>query len=185
MKIAVSGAHSTGKTTFLKAVRLRLDALNVDYQLVPDLALSCPLPILFRHTPESALWIVARGISEEISAISKSTLTLIDRPVIDAWAYLMASNHEYGNKDSPVLRTLVNSIESWVATYDIVYRTVINEGIPIDVKLGRYGDAIYRSKVGDCIEAACQRFTVVSRPLLSSDTSSEVDWLVAEIQSND
>jgi hypothetical protein len=85
MKIAISGAHSTGKSTALKVAREHLERKGYAVRLVSGLAVKCPLPILRDHTPESSLWIAATGVSTEIECEAKSDIVLVDRPVIDAW----------------------------------------------------------------------------------------------------
>jgi AAA domain len=90
MKIAISGTHSTGKSTALQSARDYLLNRGLDVAIVSDLAIKCPLPILRQHTPQSALWIAAQGVCSEIASASRSKIVLVDRPVIDAWGYMRA-----------------------------------------------------------------------------------------------
>jgi adenylylsulfate kinase-like enzyme len=71
MKIAVTGTHSTGKTTFINAVREELQGQGYRVAVVSDLgeeALNRGFPILYQHTPESTLWIMTTGIARELEA---------------------------------------------------------------------------------------------------------------------
>ena len=123
LKITVSGAHSTGKSTFLSEIAKRIQSKGFRYLLVSDLAIRCPLPILREHTVESTLWIVATGIAEEIAATYKSNIVFVDRPVLDAWAYLMAIFPERSDaKLTPQFKTLENVIRNWLPTYTLIYR---------------------------------------------------------------
>ncbi|MGH3923755.1 MAG: AAA family ATPase, partial [Pseudonocardiaceae bacterium] len=94
VKIAVTGTHSTGKTTFLAALDRALTELGYAVAKVADLAEEAAergFPILHRHTPHSTLWIMARGIALELEAALWADVVLVDRPVPDALGYYHAA----------------------------------------------------------------------------------------------
>lgn len=185
LKIAVSGAHSTGKSTFLAEIAKHIQSKGFRYSLVSDLAIRCPLPILREHTVESTLWIVATGIAEEIAATHKSSIVFVDRPVLDAWAYLMAIFPERSDaKLTPQFRTLENVIRNWLPTYTLLYQTRIDDSIPIEDNKGRDLDSVYRLQVGEQMELACQMFEVWPRILDAANLSQEIDWLVNYLETN-
>jgi molybdopterin-guanine dinucleotide biosynthesis protein len=182
LKIAVSGAHSTGKSTFLTKLKAALQAQGVSCLTVSDLATKCRLPILEEHTIESTLWIVASGIAGEISAAHESRIALVDRPVVDAWAYLMAGkNASTLSKSSAGATTLRNIIRDWSPTYDIIFHTVLDENIAVEDNKGRVLDAGYRSKVASEMNLAYGEFSVQGRPLTSSNAPSELEWALQQV----
>jgi signal recognition particle GTPase len=88
--IAAAGAHSTGKSTFLARLAHALRRHDLEVATVADLgeeALRIGLPILHSHTYASTLWIMTRGISQEIATWAHIDVLLIDRPVPDALGY--------------------------------------------------------------------------------------------------
>ncbi|MHC5716280.1 MAG: AAA family ATPase [Nostoc sp.] len=179
VKIAVSGAHSTGKTTFLKQLSDKLVMLGWHPIIVTDLAVRCPLPILRNHTPESALWIVTTQIAEEIAVAHHSSIVLVDRPVVDAWVYLMAVfNRTADSKANPAFHTLESTIKNWLPTYDIILTTRIEQSIPIENSKGRDLDPNYRLAIGEQMELAYKYFEVESRILLSSNAESELETII-------
>ena len=177
LKIAVSGAHSTGKTTFLNGLKKSIQSLGFQCSMVSDLASRCPLPILREHTIESTLWIVSTGIAEEIEAAYKANIVLVDRSLLDAWAYLMAIFSEPPEaKLSPKFKTLESTICNWLPTYTIIYQTQIDTTLPIQDNKGRDLDPDYRIKIERQMNLAFQNFNVQSR-ILSRDTSHEMELL--------
>ncbi len=185
-KIAVSGAHSTGKTTFLNQLSEQLTTLGSNSIIVTDLAIRCPLPILHNHTPESALWIVTTQIAEEIAAAHRFSIVLVDRPVIDAWAYLMAVlKRRTSFKTYPAFQTLESTIKTWLPTYDMILTTKIDQSISIENNKGRDLDPNYRIAIGKEMELTYKYFQVSSRILSPSNTESELENILKYIAKKD
>src|SRR5690242_8114622 len=113
LKIAVSGSHSTGKTSFIKEVISKIRNTDFKITTVSDIAGSCPLPILRKHTIESTLWIAAKGIEQEIEAEYKFDLIIVDRPILDCWAYFQSVCKNQYKTDDPKLLTLKSMIKNW------------------------------------------------------------------------
>lgn len=182
IKIAVGGAHSTGKSTFLKRLREALKSRDVETSAVGDLASRCPLPILRKHTVESTLWIVASGIAEEVAAGYRSRVVLVDRPVVDAWAYLMAvGSGDITLPPSPSANTLRNAIENWMPTYELVYQSSLNEAIPIEDNKGRDLDPAYRSEVAHRMDCAYKDFATGYRTLSLGNVESEIEFALNRV----
>jgi molybdopterin-guanine dinucleotide biosynthesis protein len=179
VKVAVSGAHSTGKTTFLQRTAEILNDNGISSHIVTDLAIKCPLPILRQHTVESTLWLVSTGLAEEIAAAHKSNVVLVDRPVLDAWAYWMAvlPNVETASV-TPKFKTLESTIKNWLPTYDLIYQTQIDGSIPVEDNKGRELDESYRLEIGRQMKLASKEFKVKPRILTSTNAQREIEWLV-------
>ncbi len=127
MKIGIAGTHSTGKTTILEFVAQGIRNAGFTTTRVSDLASTAReagFPILRDHTFESTLWIMARGICEELEAALKFDVVLVDRPVPDALGYLYAAlNHrrqELPEEEIAYLKTLTRMHAS---TYAALFQT--------------------------------------------------------------
>jgi hypothetical protein len=185
LKIAVSGAHSTGKSRFISTVANALKVKGISHSIVSDLAGKCPLPILRDHTVESTLWIAARGIAEEIEAAHRSAVVLVDRPVLDAWAYLLAAVPAIEDSQTIKILALRDLIVSWLPTYSRIYQTEVDQSIPIDDNKGRDLDPAYRLAIGRQMELASRTFGVGPKLLTSANSLREAELLVSEISSGD
>lgn len=184
MKIAISGAHSTGKTTFLKTLTEILQLKGINYVMLGDLAVKCPLPILKNHTVESTLWIASKGMFDEIEAEHKNKLVIVDRPILDCWAYFQVACKDKYSTDHPKLMALEAMIQNWSKTYDLTYQTIIDETIPIENAKGRILDTQYRTDVGNEMKMACDKFGITPIYLEYSKTQYHLEELVAKILKN-
>ena len=162
MKIAIAGAHSTGKTTFLDALSIILTERGFTVRRVGDLATEAQalgLPILRNHTFASTMWIIAQGIAREYSlATSPSVILLVDRPVADALGYLLAAL-EFRRETLPTDQMeLFNHIVSFhMRTYDYVLETVIDPSLLIRDDGTRDLDWDYRMMVATNITRALDK----------------------------
>jgi GTPase SAR1 family protein len=178
IKIGVSGAHSTGKTTFIRNLEKRLIQKSIKYKIVSDLAVKCPLPILTEHTIESTLWIASKSITEEVEAEKDFLLVIADRPILDCWAYFNAVCKNQYKENDPRLLTLKSMIEHWLKTYDLIYQTEIDETIPVENSKGRMLDPAYRKKIGEEMFEATKFFGINPKRLTSLNTEIECEFLV-------
>lgn len=181
IKIGISGSHSTGKSTFIKRLEKSLYDKSIKYKSVSDLAILCPLPILREHTVESTLWIASKGIADEIETEYKYEVIIVDRPVLDCWAYFNAVCEGQYKKDNPKLQTLKGMISNWLPTYDVIYQTVIETSILIEDNKGRILDEDYRSQIGSEMINASRLFNINPRPLTYNNTDVELEFILDEI----
>ena len=178
VKIGISGAHSTGKTTFITQLEAALTNQSIPFKRVSDLATICPLPILREHTVESTLWIASKGIADEIEAEHKFSVVIADRPILDCWAYFNAVCKGRYPDDNTKLQTLKNAITNWLPTYNLIYQTVIDATILIEDNKGRDLDEAYRKLIGDEMIAASELFNVTPRELTSKNTTNELGFIL-------
>ncbi|WP_155258272.1 AAA family ATPase, partial [Bradyrhizobium japonicum] len=94
MKIAITGTHPSGKSTFLQSLEQELNDMGLRIHRIGDFAPRAQglgFPILTQHTYESTLWIMAECLRCEAEASLQNDVILVDRPVIDALGYLHAA----------------------------------------------------------------------------------------------
>lgn len=146
--IAVLGTHSTGKSTFLARLAHDLRRQHIEVATVADLgeqAQRMGLPILFNHTWASTLWIITRGISNELEAWLHADVVLVDRAVPDALGYYRAAM-EYRNEpaDSAEQTYLETLVRGHSSRYDLIFRTTLDTSIPLGDNKTRDTDSRFR-----------------------------------------
>lgn len=175
VKLAVSGTHSTGKTSALKRALRELQGRGYCVAYVGDIARRCPLPILRQHTAQSSLWIAATTLTEELQLGHSSEIVLVDRPVLDALAYYLAAlkhRHEQspqGEVDYELLRHLVSS---WMTTYQQVFHTRIDPSRAIEDDKSRDLDPAFRRDVEAILGELRSAQGVSSTELTSDETAN-------------
>ncbi|MEV2226022.1 AAA family ATPase [Nocardia vinacea] len=172
--IAVTGTHSTGKSTFLQQIAEQLHRDRVEVAVVADLgavAAEHGLPILHEHTWASTLWIITRGMSLEAHAWTQVDVVLVDRPVPDALGYYEAALEYLGVQPHPAnIDQLEQLVARHVRHYDLVVRTVLDPTIPLDLSKPRGTDLEFRALADRHIAKVLERLGI-GHDLLPSDGS--------------
>ncbi|MBB4966364.1 AAA family ATPase [Saccharothrix violaceirubra] len=170
--LGVLGTHSTGKSTFLARLAHDLRRDGVQVSTVADLgeqAQRAGLPILRNHTWASTLWIVTRGVSDELAAWPHCDVLLVDRPVPDALGYYRAALADRCETSDPeVTARLHRLVVDHSRHYDLLYRTVVDPGIPLGVDKPRDTDAEFRLLVDHHLGVVLDEFALPHR-LLHAD----------------
>lgn len=146
--VGVTGTHSTGKSTFLARLAHELRLRELEVCTVADLgeeAKRMGMPILFNHTWASTLWIITRGISNELEAWPHADVVLVDRPVPDALGYYLAALDYRGQRAQPhELNQLKMLVRDHSRRYDLLLRTTLDPSIPIGDNKTRDDNATFR-----------------------------------------
>ncbi|WP_227833781.1 AAA family ATPase [Nocardia macrotermitis] len=133
--IAVVGTHPTGKSTFLARLAHELRRAGLQVSTVADLgeqAQRMGLPILWNHTWTSTLWIMTRGISNELEAWLHGDVVLVDRAVPDALGYYRAALEYRGEACDPEGAAYLEMLaRTHSDRYHLVFRTRLDPGIPL------------------------------------------------------
>jgi hypothetical protein len=111
------GTHSTGKSTFLARLAHVLRREGIEVATVADLAEQAHrtgLPILHAHNYTSTLWIITRGISEELAAWPHADVLLVDRPVPNALGYSFAALAYRDEAQARTRGTASRNVQIWV-----------------------------------------------------------------------
>ncbi|WP_169814527.1 AAA family ATPase [Nocardia pseudovaccinii] len=170
--IAVTGTHSTGKTTFLQQITEALHRDRVEVAVVADLgahAAQHGLPILHEHTWASTLWIITRGMSLEAHAWTRADVVLVDRPVPDALGYYEAALEYRGAQPHPAnIDQLEQLVTRHVLHYDLVLRTVLDPTIPLDMSKPRGTELEFRALADRHVAKVLERLGI-EHELLPSD----------------
>lgn len=84
VKIALVGAHSSGKTTVYNHLQ---KVLPIQAEYIPEVARECPYPINSNGTFKSQLWMIHTQILRELEASQRSEVVICDRSVFDPAVY--------------------------------------------------------------------------------------------------
>jgi hypothetical protein len=135
LKIAITGTHSTGKSTFLDKVEsdLKDKGLVVErFQSIAVEARNLGFPILSGHTVDSTLWIMAECIQREAIASITADVILVDRPVSDALGYLEAALEVSGRSANLSRMDVVRGMaRAYMSEYDFIIETVLDRSVPL------------------------------------------------------
>jgi hypothetical protein len=182
-KIAVTGTHSTGKTTFVNAVRDDLQGRGYRVAVVSDLgeeALNRGFPILCHHTPESTLWIMTTGIARELEAALTADVVLVDRPVPDALGYYRAAlAYRDEAAPEPVAAYLLAVAEHHSRTYDLILSTELDPAIPLGTNKPRDPDGRFRVLAAHSIANVLHDLGIAGQPLTAGNQPTAVATTVA------
>lgn len=157
VKIAITGTHSTGKSTLFANVARKFRDQGYKVTRVGDLAVEARakgFPILRDHTFASTLWIMTRGISLELEACISSDIVLVDRPVSDALGYLVAALNYRHQALTPFEKEYLERLaEQHSRTYHCMFKTCIDPSKPIDNAKSRDMDTVFRSQVDAALDS--------------------------------
>lgn len=145
LKVIVTGAFSTGKTSLVDALSTDLVDRGLTVATVPDVARDCSVPLNADQTEDATLWLLATQIAHEIeAAFGPEMVMLCDRGVPDVLAHHLdlASSDKAGWAD-----LLKPFLDSWLSTYDLILFSRIDERIPIASDGLRTEDSAYRTRL--------------------------------------
>ncbi|WP_433727819.1 AAA family ATPase [Nocardia sp. CA-129566] len=167
--IAVVGTHSTGKSTFLARLAHDLRRSGLQVATVADLgeqAQRMGLPILWNHTWVSTLWIVTRGISNELEAWLHGDVVLIDRAVPDALGYYRAALEYRDESADPDEWAYLEALARFHSDrYDLIFRTQLDPHIPLGTNKFRDDNQQFRILADHHVESVLRELTLPSLPL--------------------
>jgi hypothetical protein len=185
MKIAITGAHSSGKTTFLQYLEQELNGAGLGIHRIGDFprrAQDLGFPILTKHTYESTLWIMAECLRCEAEASLQNDIILVDRPVIDALGYLQAalqlSGRAIGSRRSDELMMIV---KAHTPDYDVLIRTALDTNI--DLGAGRDSDSEFRLAAARAIERLVNQIEPNALVLTSANGEELAQRVVGMVRS--
>ena len=128
IKVAVSGVHSSGKSTevFRLANRYKIDFPNKRVGVLQENIVDCPLPINESTEVMSQYWLVCDQITKEIEFSKKYDILVCDRSVFDPICYCIAVAKFPGNefKKFELLKAsqfLYKFLSSFGDTYDEIF----------------------------------------------------------------
>lgn len=152
MKIAITGAHSTGKSRFIKKLQNDLLLLNMRSIAIHHTPEGCPYPVEMSQSVEATTWITLKAMLRETEALKTAEIIILDRSIIDAWAYYSYWKTVSNVSSNQVLETaLLETLKAWTPTYDIIVKTKIDESQTAKEKNIPYDNNVYRLGIEESI----------------------------------
>jgi nicotinamide riboside kinase len=143
IKIVVTGAYSTGKTTLVQDLADTLARRGVGLQVLPDISRTCPMPLNTDQTDDTTLWLIGSQISAEVAAAaSGADVVLCDRGIPDILSHHL---EVLGRRPERRVELLRAFLDEWVSTYDLLLLSRVDETIPVVADGLRVTDPAYRS----------------------------------------
>jgi len=171
--VAVTGTHSTGKTTFLSRLASELRRESLDVATLADLAEQAQrvgLPLLFNHTWASTMWIITRGISNEIESWVHADVVLVDRAVPDALGYFLAAlDYRDETADTRALEQLRALVRAHSANYDLIFRTTLDPTLPLGNNKSRDSNGRFRALADRHIGRVLHELRIPHEILVAAD----------------
>jgi len=165
MKLAFIGTHGVGKTTLCFDLAARMKRLDLNVELVREVARGCPLPINQDTTLDAQAWILHSQIVHEISASAVYGAVICDRSVLDNYAYMV---HRVGRrKEYDAL------IRAWVESYDGLFKVPIIQAPTFDGM--RDLSSTFQSEIDELIDELVEVFHVKSHTLDSRHREAWID----------
>jgi hypothetical protein len=150
LKVIVTGAFSTGKTSLVETLSSGLVELGVSVATVPDVARDCALPLNATQTEEATLWLLSTQIAREIEAgLGPEMVMLCDRGVPDVLAHHLDLETSNGTSWADLMKPFLGR---WMTTYDLILFSRVDERIPIGSDGLRTEDAAYRTRLDRCAQ---------------------------------
>ncbi|WP_447868221.1 AAA family ATPase [Rahnella aceris] len=181
--IGVAGTHSTGKSSFCRALHESLKRNDIRVSVVPSfgrLAVKLGIPLLKDHTYESTLWFINKTLEAKKIALDSSDVVIVERPEIDSFSYWKAAIN-CNKKDWPIEER--NIIESIILNeskcYTHLFATNINNSIPLGP--GRDTDIEFRNSVDFYLHQSLQTLSLKFTELRSDDHQNILIRLKKEI----
>lgn len=166
LKIAFVGTHGVGKTTLCFDLAAHLKRLDLDVDLVKEVARRCPLPINEQTTLDAQQWILHTQIAEEIATMAVNEVVVCDRSVLDNYAYLVA---RVGRR--PELDAVVTD---WLRGYNALFKVPVIAAPTFDGK--RAVSRAFQLEIDATIDELVRAFNV---PILVLEPAARDGWVPA------
>ncbi|MCC5625996.1 ATP-binding protein [Nostoc sp. CHAB 5715] len=147
-KVAISGSHSTGKTTLFAKISSTLASACIVHavpELARELILKSGIPGFLHpdnHRPSRLALMLAAQIQREV-AHSRSHCVVCDRGILDNLAYASLLFSDYLSTFEG--HCCQDVVESWLPTYDLILTTAIRA--PMQVDENRVDDEYFRRNI--------------------------------------
>jgi nicotinamide riboside kinase len=169
-KIAFVGSHGIRKTSALLAFAAVVQRAGRSVELGREVVRDNPLGINERATGEAQLWVLVSQIRQELELARKADILVLDRGVMDNYAYYLRAN---GGQDRFAVEPLV---ARWSETYDLVVRLLPDIALQADGV--RSTNDAFRDEVESILDEVIPRFVAAEKliTLHASEATSRTDW---------
>ncbi len=169
-KIAFIGSHAVRKTnavhSFAGAVGRSGRSVEVGREVVRD----SPLGINEQATPEAQLWVITSQIRQELELRNRADVLVLDRAVIDNFAYYLRVTEGADPFDVKPL------VARWSATYDLYVR--LRPDVALVADGVRSTNERFRTEIETILDLVIPQHVPPDRliELWASEVNDTFDW---------
>lgn len=168
MKVLVTGAYSSGKTSLCQQLRYSCAVRGWRALCPVETARSIDMPLNTEQNGEISALLVGAQMSTERALYDLCDVLICDRGVPDIWSHNLALVEEGAEVKTPDIEALV---KDWSQSYDFVIQSTCNHDIAIPWDGIRLTDPAYRRRLEEFHRCAMAALEV--RPNLCFDDSPE------------
>ncbi|MBO6561848.1 MAG: ATP-binding protein [Nisaea sp.] len=186
MKIGLTGAHGTGKTSLAKNLQSNLIKINITKicnetpRIIIDLVDDSTFFQRGKNTTLRQLLIFLFQATEDYFQEKEADILIADRTMIDHLAYTLDLFPEFEN--SAECNALIFSIKKWMQTYDHIFKIPIE--FPLENDGVREEDINFQARIDQKIDALYDKFNIQPIPV-SGSTQDRADFILKKIFSVD
>lgn len=169
-KIAFIGSHSVRKTNAVHSFAGAVGRSGRSVEVGREMVRFSPLGLNEGATPEAQLWVIMAQIREELELRSRAEVLVLDRAVVDNFAYFLRATK---GEDPFDVRPLVTR---WSTTYDLFVR--LRPDTPLKADGVRSTNERFRDEIEKILDLIIPQFIDPDRliELGASEISESFDW---------
>lgn len=169
-KIAFIGSHSVRKTNAVHSFAGAVGRSGRSVEVGREVVRFNPLGLNEGATPEAQLWTIVAQIREELELRTRADVLVLDRAVIDNFAYFLRAT---GGEDPFDIKPLV---ANWTSTYDLLVR--LRPDIPLKADGVRSTNEKFRDEIEKILDLIIPKYVDADClvELRASEITERFDW---------
>ena len=169
-KIAFIGSHSVRKTNAVHSFAGAVGRSGRSVEVGREMVRYNPLGLNEGATPEAQLWVIMAQIKEELELRSRADVLVLDRAVVDNFAYFLRATK---GEDPFDVRPLV---VRWCDTYDLFVR--LRPDTPLKADGVRSTNERFRNDIEKILDVIVPQYVDEDRlvELNASEIGEDFDW---------
>jgi len=169
-KIAFIGSHSVRKTNAVHSFAGAVGRSGRSVEVGREVVRFSPLGLNEGATPEAQLWTLTTQIQQELELRTRADVLVLDRAVIDNFAYYLRAT---GGEDPFDVKPLV---AKWTQTYDLLVR--LKPDVPLKADGVRSTNERFRKEIEKILDLIIPKHVEADRlvELHASEVTASFDW---------
>lgn len=169
-KIAFIGSHSVRKTNAVHSFAGAVGRSGRSVEVGREVVRFSPLGLNEGATPEAQLWTITAQIKEELELRTRADVLVLDRAVIDNFAYFLRAT----KGDDPFDVTPL--VAKWSQSYDLLVR--LRPDTPLTADGVRSTNERFRDDIEKILDLIIPKYVAEDRlvELWASEISQSFDW---------
>lgn len=169
-KIAFIGSHAVRKTNAVHSFAGAVGRSGRSVEVGREVVRFSPLGMNERATPEAQLWVIMAQIREELELRSRAEVLVLDRAVVDNFAYFLRVTKGLDPFDVTPL------VARWSGTYDLYVR--LRPDTPLVADGVRSTNERFRNEIEKILDVIIPKYVPADRliELWASEVTESFDW---------